>query len=136
MAPKQHLDASFISTVKSLIFKYLNTRNHIRFGSKVYSPALFLFFIFLLNPSVCKFTLLMPELVLPPLLPSAKVSAFCEGLIQSPLLLPAAVLGQRRQGMGGKSGVGRRMREAASADRERGNSDMTMTNCLVFIQIV
>lgn len=28
------------------------------------------------------------------------------------------------------------MREPARADRERGNSDMTVTNCLVFIQIV
>lgn len=88
----------------------------------------------LLNALVCKCTLLISEFVPPSLLPSAKVNAFCEGLIQSPLLLPAPVA--EEAGHGGEVGVGRRMRETASADRGRGNSDMTMTNCLVFIQTV
>lgn len=48
--------------------------------------------------------------------------------------------GQRRQGVedggGGWGELGRKTREAVRADRERGNSDMTVTNCLVFIQMM
>lgn len=65
-----------------------------------------------------------------------KVGLLYEGLIQSPLALPAAVAdgGSRAWRSGGAGG--RRMRESRQGQTEKVNSDMTVTNCLVFIQIV
>lgn len=90
----------------------------------------------LLNAFVCKCTLLISEVVPPLTTTFSKGQRFLRGVNTITITASCCCAGAEEAGHGGEVGVGRRMRETASADRGRGNSDMTMTNCLVFIQIV